>query len=156
MTDLHVHESSRGPLALRVERERAAEFEALPPVEQAARIQDNGEALGRPDAVFEGFDTPPEPPPGPVWDEETFAAGEDEAEPMPTNPKDLYDNFNPLDYYKSIPHMLQALRKQRGEKDLQWGNDTAWYAQAVEDLTEYAKAQTAQAAIEKTAKARKV
>lgn len=73
----------------------------------------------------------------------------------PGNPKDLYQYFNPLTYYKSIPHMLQALRKQRAEPQLQWGTGEQWYQEALGDLTEYAQAQVAQAAIAKTAKKRK-
>lgn len=63
----------------------------------------------------------------------------------PASPGDLYA-LNPGGYYKSIPHMLQALNKVNGTALKTWPvGDPGWYAAALETLVEYAKAQAAPA-----------
>jgi len=94
------------------------------------------------------------------WDQELFDAGEDEPEPeaVPfagamTTPKELYDTVKEtIGYYKSIPHMLMTLQKIAKDKSIKWPtNDPAWYADALAQLADYARANQAQEAIKELA-----
>jgi len=68
------------------------------------------------------------------------------------SPKQLYDWAKALDYYHSIPHMLNTIRKMTGNDKESWPtDDPEWYAGAVQMLTEYARANQAQEMIEELA-----
>ena len=64
-----------------------------------------------------------------------------------TNKGQLYEAVKPLEYYKSIPHMLSTMRKIANDPKLEWNTtgSAAWYNRALEGLTEYAEANKAQA-----------
>jgi len=69
-----------------------------------------------------------------------------------TSPKQLYDTIQELGYYHSIPHMLNTMRKLTGDEKLSWpAGDGAWYADALGQLTEYARANQAQDAVKELA-----
>ena len=73
-------------------------------------------------------------------------------DPAITKPGELYEAVKPLDYYHSIPHMLNTLRKLEGDDKLAWpSNDPQFYADALAELTDYARANQAQDAIKETA-----
>jgi len=68
------------------------------------------------------------------------------------NPKELYEFVADLEYYHSIPHMLNTLRKLRGDDKLSWpAGDPHWYDDAVAELRDYAKANKAQEVVKATA-----
>lgn len=69
--------------AAALERERKAQFDALSPDEQQAKVEENCRAMGQPDPDFEGYDPGPEPPP--LTDEE-IAEPEPEPEPIERPP----------------------------------------------------------------------
>ncbi len=71
-----------------------------------------------------------------------------------TKPGELYEAIKPLEYYHSIPHMLNTLRKLRNDDKLAWdgSGNAQFYADALAELTEYANANKAQEVIEGTAK----
>jgi len=68
------------------------------------------------------------------------------------SPKALYDAVHGLEYYNSIPHMLNTIRKVSGDAKANWPtDDAAWYNEALAQLTEYAQANKAQEVIQATA-----
>jgi len=69
--------------------------------------------------------------------------------PTISKPGELYEAIKPLEYYHSIPHMLNTLRKLHNDDKLAWASDDPkFYTDALYELTEYANANKAQEVIE--------